>query len=65
MSLENKLRDQIYNDLQNVSVANAPKINDALQTESGYQNIEERIITLVCNENLTPNAAIPHIENMM
>lgn len=61
-SIEKKLREEIFFQLSKVNKTNAAHIHKLLQTESGYQMIEQRIIDLVIRERITPSAAIPQIE---
>lgn len=60
---EKELRNEIFRQLSRVTPSNAPKVYKMLQSESGYRNIEQRIINLVVRERITPSACIPQIEN--
>lgn len=60
---EDKLRKEIFEQLQKVSKKNCPKIYEILQTADGYLWIEDKIINMLINERLTPSACIPHIES--
>ncbi len=60
---EMELRNEILEQLSKVTSSNAPKVFNMLQTESGYRNIEQRIINLVIRDRITPSACIPQIEN--
>jgi len=63
MDTENKLRQEILEQLNKVTASNAPKVYQMLKTESGYRNIEQRIINLVVHDHITPSACIPQVEN--
>lgn len=60
--MEKELRSVIQNVLQNVTQKSAPKIYAAIQTESGYKTVEERIIRMMIDEAFTASACIMHIE---
>lgn len=62
-SIELQLRQEIYEQLKTVTPANAPKVHELIQSESGYRNVEQRIINLVIRDRITPSACIPQIEN--
>ncbi len=62
-SIEQQLRHEIFEQLSNVTVSNAPKVFRLIQSESGYRNVEQRIINLVIRDRITPSACIPQIEN--
>jgi hypothetical protein len=49
--------------LKRVTPQNAPNVWKLIQIESGYRDMESRIIRMVAVEGLTPSACIPHIEN--
>jgi hypothetical protein len=61
--LEQQLRTEIQAQLKRVTTLNAPNVWKLIQTESGYRDMETRIIRMVATEGLTPSACIPHIEN--
>lgn len=61
--IEQQLRQEIYGQLTQVTPANAPKVHRLIQSESGYQNVEQRIIGLVIRDRITPSACIPQIED--
>jgi len=61
--IEQRLRAEIMAQLKRVTTLNAPNVYKLIQTESGYRNMENRIIRMVAVEGLTPSACIPHIEN--
>jgi len=62
-NIEQQLRQKIFEQLQKVTPFNAPKVYKLIQNESGYQNVEQRIINLVIRDRITPSASIPQIEN--
>ena len=61
--MEHQLRTEIMSQLKRVTSMNAPNVWKLIQTESGYRDMENRIIRMVATEGLTPSACIPHIEN--
>jgi hypothetical protein len=61
--MEQQLRSEIMTQLKRVTSQNAPNVWKLIQTESGYRDMENRIIRMVATEGLTPSACIPHIEN--
>ena len=61
--IEQQLRQEILMQLNKVTMSNTPKVFESIQTESGYRNIEQRIINLVIRDRITPSASIPQIEN--
>jgi hypothetical protein len=61
--MEHELRSEIMAQLKRVTPHNAPNVWKLIQTESGYRDMENRIIRMVAVEGLTPSACIPHIEN--
>ena len=61
--LQERLRTEILQQLKKVTSGNAPNVYRLIQTESGYRNMEQRMIMLVATEGITPSACIPHIEN--
>ena len=63
MTTETQLRQEILDQLNRVTPKNAPKIYKMIQTESGYRNVEQRIITMVVRDRITPSACIPQVEN--
>jgi hypothetical protein len=65
MDVEQKLRNAIKDALQQVKKASFPKVYDAIQTAGGYKNVENRIIIMVTNEGITPEGAIPYIEQAL
>jgi DNA repair protein RadC len=63
LTTETQLRQEIFDQLSRVTSKNAPKIHKMIQTESGYRNVEQRIITMVVRDKITPSACIPQVEN--
>lgn len=59
----NQLREHIKNALSSVTKTNAPNVYDNIQTETGYKNIEDKIINMMIDYDMTASACIPHIEN--
>ena len=51
MSLEKKVRKTIKKELQTVNSSNAPRVFEAIQTDLGYKNIEDRIINMMIDNN--------------
>lgn len=62
---EKQVRQEVYNALQMVTAANAANVFEGIQTESGYQNIEDMMINMMIDDNMTASATIPHIETML
>jgi len=63
MNIEDCLRVEIMTQLKRVTSLNAPNVLKLIQSESGYRDMEQRIVRMVACEGLTPSACIPHIEN--
>jgi hypothetical protein len=63
--MEAKLRAKIQTVLSNVGPKTAPNIYETIQAENGYKTIEDMIIKMAINENISINGCIPHIENML
>ena len=61
--IEQQLRAEIMAQLKRVTTLNAPNVWKLIQTESGYRDMENRMIRMVAVEGLTPSACIPQIEN--
>lgn len=57
-----QLRENIKTALATVTQANSPTIYKLIQTESGYKNVEEMIITKMIQNNFSASACIPHLE---
>ena len=63
--MEKQLRQKIQNVLANVTPSTAPNIYETIQAENGYKTIEDMIIKMSINENISISGCIPHIENML
>ncbi|WP_435415032.1 hypothetical protein [Polaribacter aestuariivivens] len=63
--MEKKLRAKIQAELGNVNQKTAPKIYETIQAENGYKTIEDMIIKMSINDNISINGCIPHVENMI
>ena len=61
-NVENQLRSAIYEALKNVTRENSPKVWKEIQTKAGYSYIENKIIYMVINDHITPDACVPQIE---
>jgi len=61
-NVENQLRTAIFEALKKVTPENSPKVWKELQTKSGYKFIENKIIYMVINDHITPDACVPQIE---
>lgn len=61
-SLTEQLRLEIKRSLDKCHKEILPNVCKRLQTIEGYRAIEARIIELVIKEQITPSAAIAHIE---
>lgn len=61
--IQKQLRAEILTQLKKVNSVNAPNVYHLVKTQAGYKEIEERIITIVATEGITPSACIPYIEN--
>tara|TARA_R110000744_G_scaffold11247_4_gene34292 strand:+ start:798 stop:986 length:189 start_codon:yes stop_codon:yes gene_type:complete len=57
-----ELRDNIKSVLATVTLINAPTVFDYIQSEQGYKTIEETMIRMMVDENLSASGCIPHIE---
>ncbi|MCR9171909.1 MAG: hypothetical protein NXI10_05425 [bacterium] len=61
-NLEQELRLEIKRHLDKCDSVRLPKVCRLIQTEEGYQKVEQRIISMVIHEQITPSAAIAQIE---
>lgn len=59
----NDLRIDIAKALKTVTEKNAPRVFEAIQTELGYKNIEDKMINMMLDNNMTASAVIPHLDN--
>ncbi len=57
-----QLRENIKTALATVTPANSPIIYKLIQTESGYKNVEDMIITRMTQNGFSASACIPHLE---
>lgn len=60
-----KVRKAIKTALSKVTSKNAPNTYKAIQTERGYQIMEDKMIHLMIDEDMTASETIPHIENTL
>ncbi len=60
-----EVRDQIYRELQNVTAKTAENVFDAIQSEEGYKMVEDLIIKMMVNEQLSISGCIPHLDEMI
>lgn len=63
--MEKQLRQQIASVLGNVTAKTAPNVYDMIQSENGYKTIEDMIIRLAIENQMSVSACIPQIENMI
>lgn len=59
------LRKAIKSALSKVSKKNAPMIYDAIQTENGYKNMEDRMVHIMIDNDLTASESVPHLESTL
>lgn len=62
-NIEKELREEIYRSLKNVTKENCPNVWNRIQTKDGYTQVEEMIINMVINDNITPSSCISQIED--
>ncbi len=62
-ALEQKLRDEILNQLKRVTEANAPNLFAMMQSPQGYEQVEQMVIHKVLHDQMVPAAVIPLIES--
>ena len=60
--IEQELRLEIKRHLDKCKKAILPKVHQYIQRVEGYRTIEDRIIQMIIREQITPSAAIAHIE---
>jgi hypothetical protein len=60
-----ELREQINQALKSVTLNDTPTVYEAIQSNLGYKNIEDRIINTMIDNGVTASAAIPQIERML
>lgn len=58
-----QLRNDIAKVLKTVTAKSMPRIYEAIQTELGYKNIEDKMINMMLDNNMTASAVVPHLEN--
>lgn len=63
--MEKKLRKKIQEILGTVTSKTAPNIYETIQAENGYKTIEDMMIKMAINDNISLGGTIPHIENML
>jgi hypothetical protein len=57
-----QLRLNIKAALETVTPDNAPTIYKLIQTEHGYENVEQMIINKMIQNDFSASACIPHLE---
>ena len=60
---EKQLRDKIAKILKRVKPDEFPTIYEFIQTENGYKRIENMMITMFINEDVSLSGTLMHIEN--
>jgi DNA repair protein RadC len=60
--LINQLRSRVMHALKAVTSANSPNVFAQIQSERGYQRMEEMVLERVIRDNRIPEAIIPQIE---
>lgn len=60
-----KVRDQIFTELKKVTPKMANNVFEAIQTERGYKMVEELIIKMMVDEQISISGCIPHINEMI
>jgi hypothetical protein len=63
--IETEVRSAIHIALANLKREAAPTIYDLIQTENGYKYVENEIVIMMCKENFTASACIPHLNDML
>jgi hypothetical protein len=58
-----ELRNEIAKVLKTVTEKSAPRVFEGIQSELGYKNIEDKIINMMLDNNISASATIPHLEN--
>lgn len=61
-NLGKELRLEIKRHLDKCKPESLPKVCEQIKSKEGYQKIEQRIIAMVINDQITPSAAITQIE---
>ncbi len=60
-----KVRDQIFIELGKVTPKMADNVFNAIQDERGYKMVEELIIKMMVDEQISISGCIPHINEMI
>lgn len=60
-----ELREQVHQALKSVTFNDTPVVHEAIQSDLGYKNIEDRVINVMIDNGVTASAAIPQIERML
>jgi DNA-binding protein H-NS len=63
--MEKKLRKKIQEILGTVTSKTAPNIYETIQAKNGYKTIEDMMIKMAINDNISLGGTISHIENML
>lgn len=63
MDTEQRLRETILKELENINNVAFPKIYAKIQTKDGYLGVEKLIINSVIDDEISPSAAIAHLES--
>ncbi|MCX6257963.1 MAG: JAB domain-containing protein [Bacteroidia bacterium] len=64
-AIENKLRQEIFDQLKKVTKVNSPNIWEKIQSADGYRAMEEQIIKQVISHQIVPAAIIPQLESQL
>lgn len=62
VQVEQELRLEIKRHLDKCNKQVLPKVCKIIESAKGYQVLEQRIISMVIKDQITPSAAISHIE---
>ena len=63
--MNQQLRDNVANVLSSVTSENAPAVFNKIQSTEGYAQIEQMILDMAINEQISLSATIPYIEKMV
>ena len=63
--MEKKLRAKIAKVLKAVKPNINPTIYEFIQVKTGYKRVENMMIEMMINDNMSASATIPHIEKML
>ncbi len=61
--VEKQIRDKIAQILKQVKPDEFPTVYEFIQTENGYKRVENRMITMFINEDVSLSGTLMHIEN--